>query len=169
MEPTRQLARFVNETGFEDLPADLVERAKVYLLDNLAAGFVGAVQPWSLMVASLAQDLGGKPEVSVFNQPWLADLSRATLVNGAMLGAFEAEHIGHVAHPSATVFPAALALAERDRREGKDFLAALLLGYEVVCRIGEAQTRATEAERGFHNPGVNGPFGAAAAVGKLLG
>jgi len=169
MEPTRQLARFVNETGFEDLPADLVERAKVYLLDNLAAGFVGAVQPWSLMVASLAQDLGGKPEVSVFNQPWRADLSRATLVNGAMMGAFEAEHIGHVAHPSATVFPAALALAERDHLPGRAFIAALLLGYEVVCRIGEAQTRAVEAERGFHNPGVNGAFGAAAAVGKLLG
>src|SRR5438093_5943497 len=151
MEPTRQLARFVAETGYQDLPAELVERAKVYLLDNLAAGFVGAVQPWSLMVASLAQDLGGKPEASVFNQPWRADVSRATLVNGAMMGAFEAEHIGHVAHPSATVFPAALAIAERDHLPGRAFIAALLLGYEVVGRIGEAQTRAVEAERGFHN------------------
>src|SRR5437762_6050127 len=113
MEPTRQLARFVNETGFEDLPADLVGRAKVYLLDNLAAGFVGSVQPWSLIVASLAQELGGSGRASMFGQAWQVDLSRATLVNGAMMGAFEAEHIGHVAHPSATVFPAALALAER--------------------------------------------------------
>src|SRR5207248_1736076 len=57
----------------------------------------------------------------------------------------------------------------RDHCDGRSFIAALMLGYEVVCRVGEAQTRATEAERGFHNPGVNGAFGAAAAVGKLLG
>src|SRR5204863_8570019 len=144
-------------------------KARIYLLDNLAAGFVGSVQPWSLIVASLARDLGGSGGASVFNHAWQADVSRATLVNGVMMGAFEAEHIGHVAHPSATVFPAALALAERDHRDGQAYLAALVLGYEVVCRIGEAQTRAVEAERGFHNPGVNGAFGAAAAVGKLLG
>jgi 2-methylcitrate dehydratase PrpD len=86
-----------------------------------------------------------------------------------MMGGFESEHIGHVAHPSATVFPAALAVAERDGADGRSFLLAMLLGYEVVCRVGEAQTRATEVERGFHNPGVNGAFGAAAASGKLLG
>jgi 2-methylcitrate dehydratase PrpD len=84
------------------------------------------------------------------------------------MGAFEAEHIGHVAHPSATVFPAALAMAEHTHSSGRAFLLAMLLGYEVVCRVGEAQTRATEGERGFHNPGVNGAFGAAAATAKLL-
>ncbi len=42
------------------------------------------------------------------------------------------------------------------------------LGFEVGCGVGEARTGAVEVERGFHNPGVNGPFGAAAAVSKLL-
>jgi 2-methylcitrate dehydratase PrpD len=171
MDETRRLASFVAQTGYADLPNEVIEKARIYLLDNLAAGFVGSVQPWSLIVASLARDLGGNggASVSVFNRAWQLDLSRATLVNGVMMGAFEAEHIGHVAHPSATVFPAALAVAERDHCDGSSLIAALMLGYEVVCRIGEAQTRATEAERGFHNPGVNGAFGAAAAVGKLLG
>jgi 2-methylcitrate dehydratase PrpD len=105
----------------------------------------------------------------VFQRAWRTDLSRATLVNGVMMGAFEAEHIGHAAHPSATVFPAALAVAEDRHLDGRAFLTALLLGYELVCRVGAAQTPDTEVERGFHNPGVNGAFGAAAAVGKLLG
>jgi 2-methylcitrate dehydratase PrpD len=60
-------------------------------------------------------------------------------------------------------------MAESLRADGRAFLLAMLLGYEVVCRVGAAQTRATEDERGFHNPGVNGVFGSAAAVGKLLG
>jgi 2-methylcitrate dehydratase PrpD len=147
----------------------LIERARVYVLDNLAAGFLGSVQPWSEMVAAMVHQLGGEQQASIFHRDWRTDISRATLVNGVMMGGFEAEHIGHVAHPSATVFPAALAVAERAGVDGRSFLLAMLLGYEVVCRVGEAQTRATEIERGFHNPGVNGAFGAAAATGKLLG
>ena len=60
-------------------------------------------------------------------------------------------------------------MAERQRSSGKDLILATALGYEVACRIGEAQTGAVETERGFHNPSANGPFSAAAAVGKLLG
>jgi 2-methylcitrate dehydratase PrpD len=168
-QATRELARFVATTSYAELPDVLIERARVYVLDNLAAGFIGLAQPWSEMVAGMVRQLGGAEQASIFHRDWRADISRATLVNGVMMGSFEAEHIGHVAHPSATVFPAALALAEREGADGRSFLLAMLLGYEVVCRVGEAQTRATEVERGFHNPGVNGAFGAAAAAGKLLG
>src|SRR5919202_4897506 len=169
MSASRELASFVANTTYADLPDGLRERARVYVLDNLAAGFVGSVQPWSGMVADTVQHLGGTPQASVFRRAWRTDVSRAALVNGVMMGAFEVEHIGHAAHPSATVFPAALAVAEHKQLDGRAFLTALLLGYEVVCRVGAAQTRATEVERGFHNPGVNGAFGAAAAVGKLFG
>jgi 2-methylcitrate dehydratase PrpD len=168
-QATRELARFIATTSYADLPAVLLERARVYVLDNLAAGFVGSAQPWSHMVSEMVRELGGAEQASIFHRDWRADISRATLVNGVMMGGFESEHIGHVAHPSATVFPAALAVAERDGADGRTFLLAMLLGYEVVCRVGEAQTRATEIQRGFHNPGVNGAFGAAAASGKLLG
>jgi 2-methylcitrate dehydratase PrpD len=163
------LAGFVASTGFADLPDGLVEQARCFILDNLAVGLIGSVQPWSEMVAATVQELGGSSQASVFNRNWRTDVSRATLVNGVMLGAFEAEHVGHAAHPSASVFPAALAVAESNHASGREFLLAMLLGYEVVCRVGAAQTRATEDERGFHNPGVNGVFGSAAAVGKLLG
>jgi 2-methylcitrate dehydratase PrpD len=166
---TRELASFVAATRFADLPAGLVEQARVFILDNLAVGLIGSVQPWSEMIAAALHELGGAEQASVFNRAWRTDISRATLVNGLMLGAFEAEHVGHAAHPSASVFPAVLALAESLGADGRSFLLAMLLGYEVVCRVGAAQTRATEDERGFHNPGVNGVFGSAAAVGKLLG
>src|SRR5262249_54856388 len=89
--------------------------------------------------------------------------------NGVAIGAFECEHLGHNAHPSGTCFPAALAVAEARHATGEDLLTALAVGYEVTCRIGAAQTLATEFERGFHNPAVNGPFGAAVAPGRLLG
>jgi len=166
---TRVLAEFVTSARFADLPPELVDRARVLVIDNLAVGVIGSVQPWSEAVAATMRELGGAEQASVINRDWRTDISRATLVNGVMLGAFEAEHVGHAAHPSASVFPAALAVAESCHADGQAFVLALLLGYAVVCRVGAAQTRATEDERGFHNPGVNGAFGAAAAAGKLLG
>jgi 2-methylcitrate dehydratase PrpD len=168
MRETVELARFVADTRFEDLPAEVIEKMKIYILDNFACGLLGSVQPWSKIVAGVTRAAGGKEEASVFNMPWKIDISRAALVNGAMMGAYEVEHVGHAAHPSGTAFPAALAVAEREHIDGRSFLLALTLGYEVACRIGDAQTNATEHERGFHNPAVNGPFSAALAVGKLM-
>ncbi len=166
MNETKELARFIAKARFEDFPSGLVERMKGYVLDTIGAGFVGATMPWSQMITGMAKSLGGTPEVSMFGQAWKTDVSRAALVNGSMIGAFEMEHSGHA---GGLVLPAALAIAERDHRDGKAFLTALMLGYEVVHRTMAAQTMAVETERGFHNPGVLGPFASATAVGKLLG
>jgi 2-methylcitrate dehydratase PrpD len=169
VDETRTLAQFVSKTGYGDLPASVIERMKVYTLDTLAAGMVGSRLPWANMVAEMAREQRGVEEASVFATPEKMTVSQAALVNGVMVGGFESEHVGHTSHPAGTVTPAALAIAERDHSSGQDFLLATALGYEVVCRIGDAQTGAVETERGFHNPAANGPFSAAAAVGKLLG
>ena len=165
---TEALARFVCELDYASLPASVVDRIKVYTLDCLACGFVGALQPWSHMVRELVQEAGGTSEASCFCTPKRTTMAQAALVNGVMIGGFESEHIGWNAHPSGTVFPAAFALAEAGHKSGKEFITAMAAGYELVCRIGEAQTGAVEIERGFHNPSVNGVYGAAAAAGLLL-
>ena len=169
MQETRALAEFAHRTRFEDLPASVVDAMKRYTLDNLACGFVGSLQPWAKIVTSLIFDNGGKEEASIFTLLRRATAAQAALANGVMIGGFESEHIGHAAHPSGTAFPAALAIAERERLPGRSFITALALGYELTCRIGDAQTHAVETERGIHNPAANGPFGAAAAAGTLLG
>jgi 2-methylcitrate dehydratase PrpD len=170
MQETRQLAQFVARTGFDDIPDDVVEYYKVLLLDNLACGLLGSIQPWSLMVADMVREDSCKAECTVFGQKWRTSASGATLVNGVMIGAFEADHADPVGvHPGGNAFPALIAMAERLHSSGKSFLTAMILGYEVIVRIGEAATRSVEDSRGFHTPSTNGPFGAAAAVGKLLG
>lgn len=169
MNETRALAAFVANTGFDDLPASVVERMKVYTLDTFAAGFIGSGLPWAKMVLELSREQSGRDEASVFANSDGLSVSQAALVNGVMIGGFESEHIGHTSHPGGTVPPAAMAIAERDKVSGRAYVLATALGYEVVCRIGDAQTGAVEMERGFHNPAANGPFSAAAAVGKLLG
>src|SRR6201996_8514834 len=166
---SRQLAEFVASTTFTDLPADVVERMKLYLLDTLAAGLAGSQQPWSRMVLDAERDRGGSGPCRVLGSAVMMAPASAALVNGTMVGAFELEHSAHLAPPGGTVPPATLAAAEAAEASGRDVLLACVLGYEVACRIGEAQTRAVEDERGFHNPAVNGPFSSAAAVGKIIG
>lgn len=166
---TRELAAFVAETQYKDLPSTVIDRMKVYTLDVLAAGCVGARLPWADIVYEMVREEGGRPESTVFGHSDRVSILQAALVNGVMIGGFESEHIGHTSHPAGTVSPAALAVAERDHAAGADLLLAMAMGYEVVCRIGDGQTGAVEIQRGFHNPAANGAFSAAAAAGKLLG
>lgn len=166
MQETLTLAQFVANTQYADLPASLISECKIATLDVLAAAFVGSSLPWAQRVAEMVHELGGKPEVSVVNQPWQTDMSRAALANGAMIGAFECEPLTG-SHASGTVLPAALAVCQRDHRAGKDFLLAIALGFEISGRLQRTAV-GLENTRGFHNPGVQGPFGAAAAVGKLF-
>ena len=64
MNETRQLAEFVHDTGYEDLPKDVVEACRVFLLDNLASALVGARTPWAGMVRELARESGGNGSCS---------------------------------------------------------------------------------------------------------
>ena len=167
----QELAAFVAETGYADLPSPVADAAKVYLLDNFAAGFAGGRRPWTLLAGGMAREQGADGPCSLFGASWRTSASGAALVNGVAVGGFECDH-PHVpasAHPSGAVFPAVLALAEQSHLDGASFAAAMVLGYEVVCRVGLAATRAVEDGRGFHGPGTNAAFGGAAGAGKALG
>jgi 2-methylcitrate dehydratase PrpD len=167
MHETRRLAQFVVDTQFADLPRSLVEDLKLLVLDSFGAAFVGAVQPWAQQALAMVQDLGGRAEATVIAADWQTDISRAALANGILIGAFECEPLTG-SHASGTVLPAALAVCQRQHRDGQAFLTALATGFEVSGRIARAAV-GLETHRGFHNPGTQGPFGAAAAVGKLYG
>lgn len=167
MHETQALAQFVAATQFADLPPKLVDDCKINVLDTCAAAFIGTAQPWARMVVAMVRELGGVAEASVINQPWQTDVSRAALANGALIGAFECEPLTG-SHASGTVLPAALAVCQREHLSGQAFLTALALGFEVSARIARTAV-GLETVRGFHNPGTQGPFAAAAAVGKLYG
>jgi 2-methylcitrate dehydratase PrpD len=167
MQATRILAKFVADTRYTDLPASLIAECKIATLDVFAAAFVGSSLPWAQRVVEMVHELGGASQASVVNQPWKTDVSRAALANGAMIGAFECEPLTG-SHAAGTVLPAALAISERDHRNGKDFLLSIALGFELSGRLNRTAV-GLESTRGFHNPGIQGPFGAAAAVGKLYG
>lgn len=170
MDETRKIAEFAVRTEHRDLPVAVVQAMKVYILDNLAAGLVGSRTPWADMVADLANEVAPTGPCALFNRSQTTTTSYAALVNGTMIGGFECDHafLPGSCHPSAAVFPAVMAIAQKNHLDGATLLAASALGYEAVCRIGLAATRSVEDKRGFHGPGTNAPFGGAIGAGKAL-
>jgi 2-methylcitrate dehydratase PrpD len=170
MNETRRLAEWVVETTYDKLPVEVREAARVYVLDDLASGFAGARLPWTRMVSDLAFE-SSAGACSVFGSLQTASPSAASLINGVAIGGFETDHpfTAGSCHPSGAVFPAVLAAAETVHLDGRSFLAAIATGYEALCRVGLAATRAVEDKRGFHGPGTNAPIGGAIGAAKALG
>jgi 2-methylcitrate dehydratase PrpD len=163
---SRLLARFVVNTQFDELPTAIVEAWKTIVLDSIAIGLVGSQDRLARAMGDVARRLGGVAECTVINSTHRTDAARAAWLNGTMIGTPQSDSPSH-AHAASNVVPAIMAVAERDHLDGKAFLAALILGGEVGGRIERASVD-VETKRGFHNPGVQGPFSAAAAVGRLL-
>lgn len=168
-EPTQALAAFAAGLAPDTLPREVRESCKDLLLDTLACALAGHRGDETAQVASLAAALAQSRESSVIGGDRLS-LAGATLLNGFLVTAVTMcdVHRATLTHVTPEVMPPALAIAERDDLPGRDLLAALAAGLEVTTRIGIGLDYPVFRARGWHGPGVIGPFGAAAAVGRLL-
>ncbi len=168
---SRELATWATGVTAASLPPAVADAMKVYILDDMAGALVGSITPWGDMVVHLAAESAGGGACTLIGRTERSSPSYAALVNGTFVGGFETDHVYTQAssHPSAGVFPAALAAAESRHATGAAFLAALAAGYETCIRVGVAATRAVEDQRGFHGPGTNSSFGAAVASAKIMG
>ena len=169
-EATETLARFATTLRHDDLPPKVREHCKALLLDAVACALAGHRGEETHQVAALASGLAQSLESSVIGGDRLS-LAGATLLNGYLITAVTMcdVHRATLTHITPEVMPPALAIAERDALSGRELLVALAAGCEVMTRIGVAMDWPAARARGWHGPGVLGPFGAAAAVGRLLG
>jgi 2-methylcitrate dehydratase PrpD len=151
-------------------PAEPAQRMRTYALDTLAVTLAGTVAPSSAAMARTVLSAAGKPEATVLGAGRLTSAWDAALANGAFAHALELDddHRIAVLHPGAVVVPAAFAAAEAANASGPTFLRALLLGYEVTCRLGEV-FRGSQFYHGVHPTALCGVFGAAAAAGVAIG
>lgn len=163
---TRRLAEYSSQLRYEDLPQDVVERARDCVIDSVGAMLCGHGLPWSAIV--IDQALGSHREgmssiVGTFHR--LAPVG-AALANGVLAHSFELDCLRHPSagvHPGSVIVPAAIAAVQATQGNGRDLITAIVAGVEVMFRIGRATKNRLE-ERGFHAPGLNGNFGAAIAV-----
>ncbi len=169
MGVTRALARFVVRSNFDDIPSAVRHEATRSLVNWLGCALGGSRhEAVSIALAALAP-FSGPPQASVLGRCERLDCLHAALVNGmsAHVLDFDDTHLRTLLHPSVPVASSLLALAERRPLTGADFLHAFILGVEVECRIANAIYFAHNVN--WYITGTAGVFGAAAAVGRVLG
>ncbi|MFC0240216.1 MmgE/PrpD family protein [Rhodopseudomonas telluris] len=171
---TATLAGYVAALRFDDIPQDVLARAKVLTLDFLGSAIRArrdAESTPSLLAMLQALSLDADGEATVFGDAKRRTPAVAALLNGAFGHSldFDDTHADSSLHPSAPVVPAAFAVGELVGASGRDVLTAIVAGYEVCCRLGNALDPTSHYARGFHPTATAGTYGAAAAAAKLYG
>jgi 2-methylcitrate dehydratase PrpD len=167
---TRNLARFVVDTRWNDIPHKARHEAKRALLNFFAVALAGCrTEPVELALKSLAEFSGGK-QATIVGRTERIDALSAAFLNAAGANVFDYcdTHLPTVVHPTAPLAPALLALAELRRVSGPELLLAFVLGFEIECRVGAAVSPG-HYPKGWHITSTCGVFGSAAGAAKLLG
>jgi 2-methylcitrate dehydratase PrpD len=164
-----ELAAFVSAAG-DQVPALALDRARMSLCSTLASAAVGYDIASAEIIRGLAVEQGGTAEASV----WFARGSRLPAAAAARANAVASDaaasddsDLRNIAHIGTIVSATALAVGQRQHASGRAVLTAMVLGYEVAGRIGQAITPGFSA-RGFHGSVIT-IFGGAVAAGWLLG
>jgi 2-methylcitrate dehydratase len=167
---TKELATWVAQLRYDDLPEAVVEEAGRAFADFLGEClFVGATKAWGQSIAAFcAQEGGGQPQATIIATGVRTLASRAALANGTMALGFEYADYGAGSRPYPFAVTGPLAVAEAAHRSGKDLALAIVIGYEVMGRVFHATF-----ERGksipFYVPSVYGTLAAAAGCARVLG
>jgi len=172
MGVTLDLARFVSETPYRELPPEVAHRAKQYVLDGIgvALGAVGHPAVGSLM--AYAEEMGGNPQATVIGRGTRLNATFAALLNGYMAHVLDYDDSymppETILHGTSPILPVVLALGEWKRLSGREAIAAFALGFELAARVSRGLGRAVQ-EGGWHVTATMGTLGAATAASRLLG
>jgi 2-methylcitrate dehydratase PrpD len=167
---TRILSGFAAELALEQVPEHIQGIAIDLLVDQLGIQIGCGHLPWAQAVRNTYKAMGGVAEATVVRYGDRLPITSAAFINSTFGHSFEYDDANPLIHGhiGGELVPPLLALSERDHLSGSEFLTALIAGYEVRGRIGWSVSP-TMLERGGPQYSTTcGPFGVAAAVGKLL-
>ena len=167
MSLSRRMVRAARTLTIDQLPAEVIAKVKIGLLDFLSCAFEARDLPWGCQAIRMAGAAGGKATVigtPVRSSPAEAAFANATLGHGLVR---EDMHTGAVSHLGVVIFPALLALAQQQKASGRDFILGAVCGYEIGAAVGRA-IMDQEMVRRFRPTGITGPLAGAIAGSRLL-
>lgn len=170
MSETKTLASYLVSSRLEDIPEDVRHQSRRALLNYIGCAVGGSREPAVETALRALEPYFGKPTARLLARPEKLDPFYAALINGISSHVFEYDDTlpKNYIHPSPPVASVLFAYASANPVHGRDFIHAFLLGFETEARIGNAVYPA-HYDAGWHITATTGVFGAAAAVGKLLG
>lgn len=165
---TKEIAEFVHDLKYEQIPSDLVSHVKDLTMGYFSTALAGSVLPNGQIASRYVKSQGASEMAGVFGGGFLTSLEYAALANAVFAHATELED---VAFPSGlytlTVFAPVIAIAEHQKMSGRNVIEAFVVGYDVAARLGMAGQDA--ASRGWMLSAVFASVGNAGAAAKLFG
>lgn len=169
------LADFVAATTFEKLPSAVVSSVKQRFLDTIGICLASSAESLGAGVADLVDVWSGRAEASLIGRVGRYPSANAALYNGTLAHSldFDDTHLPSVLHPSASVIPVTLAIAEAIGANGRDVIVSAAIGYEVCVRLGMAGYdpglgNSIFFEKGWHATSICGALASAAISAKML-
>jgi 2-methylcitrate dehydratase PrpD len=168
LSAARRLARFVLGLRLEDVPPDVVARARLLVLDTLGNCLAACRDDFARAVIEAAERLGGPADATVLGSGARVGAPNAVLANATLAHGldFDDTREDAIVHTGCVAVTAALAAAEAAKASGREALEAAIAAVEVMCRVGLAVPGAFHA-RHFHPTAVTASFAAAAASARL--
>jgi len=165
---TEALAKLAASLKYEDLPKDLVYRVKILVFHALACTFAGRNQDLIAPAPNYLRKLklGGKASTfvdGIKGPPW--EVALVNSVIGQSTGQ-EDMHADSSCHCGSMIIPTAFAVGEELGSNGKDVITAIVLGYDVIGRIGMSML-SPDFSKKFRPSGMFGPYGACITAAKL--
>jgi aconitate decarboxylase len=167
---TKSIAAFVAGLTYERIPADVIARIRLLILDSLGCALYGTQLPWSRILMTTLGGLDHTKVCAVWGTAQRLSAPHAALVNGTLVQSFELDdvHRAGVLHVGAVTLPALIAAAElRPGMSGRDFLRAAVAGYEIGPRVGLCMGP-EHIGQGWHSGATVGVFSAAAGAAAAL-
>ncbi|MDB5857776.1 MAG: hypothetical protein JWQ76_1465 [Ramlibacter sp.] len=170
MTVSQTLARFVATATFDDLSEAQVGAAKAAISDTIGCIIAGAATDTGAIVRRVAEASSPDGVATVIGGRRALSLQAAALANGTAAHALDYDDIlwTQHGHPSATVLPASLAVAESLGSSGRDVILAYAIGLEINGKLGR-HVNPQHYEHGWHGTASVGVIGATAACAKLMG
>jgi len=133
-----KLGNFIANTSYDELPKNVVDKTKLWIIDTLGVTLAAVNHPSINIMVDYVKNKCCRKESSIIGYNMMTDCADAALVNSTAAHAldFDDWHSGGTVHPGCIVVPTALALTEKYSLSGIDFLTAVVIGYEVMIRVG---------------------------------
>jgi 2-methylcitrate dehydratase PrpD len=159
---------FVSSLKYEDIPQEVTRHAKLCLLDALGVALASADMPWCHAVHGLVRTQGGAPEATVWYHGDRVPDTNAALANAMFVHSMDFNDDLAGIQVGGIIPPSALAVAESVGASGKDVIASIIIGYDVVTRCAMAINSQGLYMRGLQPTAICGAFAAAAVAGRLM-
>src|SRR5262249_50133092 len=167
---TRAIAGFVSGLTYEAIPAEVLTRIKLLILDSLGCALYGSALEWSRILRTTLGAVDSTKACGVWGTGTRLSAPHAALVNGTLIQGFELDdvHRQGVLHCGAVTLPPLFAVAElHPQMTGRDFLTAAVAGYAVGPRVGQCLGQEHSVE-GWHAGATVAVFSAAAGAAAGL-